>query len=126
MNKINKITILAVVLLAITNMVVLYCYYNWGRIRDPDSIESKIDSLKTINDSLVIINIDLSRSIDSLKKESLTIDSVIVEINHWYEKGFDSITSQPIADDVHFFTNYLSKIDSGLINSNNSYSIKKD
>ena len=126
MSKINKIAISIAVLLAITNVVVLYFYYNWGRVENTIPYENKIDSLKLVNDSLSTINIDLTSKIDSLKGEVGVSDSIIIEIDHWYEKGLDSITNQSIADDAQFFSNYLSKIDSGFVNSNNSDSIKEN
>lgn len=126
MSKINKIAISIAILLAITNVVVLYCYYNWGRVENAIPYENKIDSLKLVNDSLSTINIDLTSKIDSLKGEVGVSDSIIIEIDHWYEKGLDSITNQSIADDAQFFSNYLSKIDSGFVNSNNSDSIKEN
>lgn len=125
MSKINKIAISIAILLAIL-IAILYCYYNWGRIENTIPYENKIDSLKLVNDSLSTINIDLTSKIDSLKGEVGVSDSIIIEIDHWYEKGLDSITNQSIADDAQFFSNYLSKIDSGFVNSNNSDSIKEN
>lgn len=125
MSKINKIAISIAILLAIL-IAILYCYYNWGRVENTIPYENKIDSLKLVNDSLSTINIDLTSKIDSLKGEVGVSDSIIIEIDHWYEKGLDSITNQSIADDAQFFSNYLSKIDSGFVNSNNSDSIKEN
>lgn len=86
----------------------------------------KIDSLEIINDSISYYNSLLLLKIDSLENLSSKVDSVIVEIEHWYEKELIDITNQPISSDIHFFTEYLSKTDSGFVSSNNSKSVKED
>lgn len=87
---------------------------------------NKIDSLLIVNDSLFIQNNLLRERVDSLESLSNKVDSVIVEIEHWYEKELIDITNQPISSDIRFFTEYLSKTDSGFISSNNPESIKED
>lgn len=118
----NKTTIIAV-LLILLSVSILYFYY---RDKDIPLEEIKIDSLKTANDSLSAVNSELMNKIDSLKKEVGKVDSIKIEIDHWYEKNLDSITNQSIADDAHFFSEYLSKINSRFTNSNNSDTIKGD
>ena len=44
--KSNKIAIIVAILLAITNGVILYVYFNWGQSSDNSKEYSKIDSLK--------------------------------------------------------------------------------
>ena len=61
-----------------------------------DSLNNKINLLKLEKDSL-------SEIIDSSKVK-------VNIIEHWYEKELINITNQSIADDVVFFTEYLSKI----------------
>lgn len=80
---------------------------------------NKVDSLLIVNDSISIQNNLLKEQIDSLELLSNKVDSVIVEIEHWYEKELVDITNQPISSDIRFFTEYLSKTDSGFISSNN-------
>lgn len=63
---------------------------------------------------------------DSLRGEIKDVDSVIVKVNNWYEKELVDITNQLIASDVVFFTDYLSKVDSGFVDSDNPVTIKKD
>lgn len=87
---------------------------------------NKIDSLLIVNDSLSIQNNLLRERVDSLESLSNKVDSVIVEIEHWYEKELIDITNQPISSDIRFFTEYLSKTDSGFISSNNPESVKED
>lgn len=87
---------------------------------------SKVDSLLIVNDSISIQNNLLKEQIDSLELLSNKVDSVIIEIEHWYEKELVDITNQPISSDIRFFTEYLSKTDSGFISSNNPESIKED
>lgn len=87
---------------------------------------NKVDSLLIVNDSLSIQSSLLRKKIDSLESLSNKVDSVIVEIEHWYEKELINVTNQPISSDIHFFTEYLSKTDSGFVSSNNSKSVKED
>lgn len=61
-----------------------------------DSLNSEISLLKLQRDSLHNV-------IDSSKVK-------IDVIEHWYEKGLTDITNQSIADDVVFFTEYLSEV----------------
>lgn len=61
-----------------------------------DSLNSKISLLKLERDSLHNV-------IDSSKVK-------VDVIEHWYEKELTDITNQPIADDVVFFTEYLSEV----------------
>lgn len=63
-----------------------------GRI---DSLNNEISWLKSEKDSL-------RKVIDSSK---VRVDV----IEHWYEKEFTDITNQSIANDVVFFTEYLSE-----------------
>lgn len=104
-------------LLVITNIVVIYSYYNWGRVEN--SSQSIIDSLNNSNDSLIIKNKLLNNEIDSLYREVNKTDSVIIEIDKWYEKNLDDIVSLPDSGQLLFFTNYLSKNRSRLSSNNN-------
>ncbi len=61
-----------------------------------DSLNSKISLLKLERDSLHNV-------IDSSKVK-------VDVIEHWYEKELTDITNQSIADDVVFFTEYLSEV----------------
>ena len=67
------------------------------------------DKLNSIIDSLNIAIINVEHERDSLQ---LVIDSSkykIKVVEHWYEKEFIDITNQSIADDVLFYSNYLSE-----------------
>ena len=61
-----------------------------------DSLNSEISLLKLQRDSLHNV-------IDSSKVK-------VDVIEHWYEKELTDITNQSIADDVVFFTEYLSEV----------------
>lgn len=61
-----------------------------------DSLNSEISLLKLQSDSLHNV-------IDSSKVK-------VDVIEHWYEKELTDITNQSIADDVVFFTEYLSEV----------------
>lgn len=61
-----------------------------------DSLNSEISLLKLERDSLHNV-------IDSSKVK-------VDVIEHWYEKELTDITNQSIADDVVFFTEYLSEV----------------
>lgn len=60
-----------------------------------DSLSICIDSLQTINDSLYN---NINKSEEDIK---------IIE--HWYEKEYSIILTQPTDSDCLFFSNYLSK-----------------
>lgn len=60
-----------------------------------DSLNNELNILKSERDSLY-------NRIDSSKVKVTTI-------NNWYEKELINITNQPIASDVVFFSEYLSK-----------------
>jgi hypothetical protein len=62
-----------------------------------DSLNGEISLLKLERDSLHNV-------IDSSKVK-------VDVIEHWYEKELTDITNQSIADDVVFFTEYLSEVD---------------
>lgn len=60
-----------------------------------DSLNGELDTLKGTRDSLISV-----------------IDTSKVKINNvkaWYEKKLIDVTNQPVADDVVFFTEYLSE-----------------
>lgn len=122
--KANKIAIIIAILLALTNGIIIYVYYNWGENSNTSVEYNKIDSLKSKNDSLTKINNILLLKIGSLEKEISSVDSIIGNINKSYEEVRDSIITQPVTDDILFFSEYLSKTDSGFFSINNSDSVK--
>lgn len=122
----NKATLALCLLLVITNFVVIFSYYHWGTGEDTQPYKDQIELLIKQNDSLKVVALDLTNKADSLRGEIKDADSVIIEIDNWYEKELVNITNQPIAADVEFFTNYLSKVDSGFVDSNNSDTIKEN
>ena len=101
----KKLSLVVALLLVITNIVVIYCYYNEGKKTDI----TNIDSLLIVNDSLDTANQLLNNKVDSLLIEISKIDSTIVEINNAYEKDSNNITNHLISEDIMFFSNYLSK-----------------
>lgn len=121
----SKYQCIVCALLVILNFTVIFVYYNWERPVE-DTYRNQIEQLKAQNDSLNFVSSQLTHKMDSLRGEIKDVDSVIVEVNNWYEKELVDINDQPIASDVVFFTNYLSKADSGFIDSDNTYPIKKD
>lgn len=120
----KKVTCIIIALLVITNVVAIYCYYNSVSKEEAVHYQEKIDSLYISNDSLEMINQILLKRIDSLTREIGTVDSVIVEIDHWYEKNLDSISSLPDDGQLKFFTDYLSKDSSRFSGSHNNDSVK--
>lgn len=101
----KKLALAVVLLLVITNIVVIYCYYNGEKKIDT----TNVDSLLIINDSLNTVNELLNNKVDSLLIEISKVDSIIVEINNTYEKDSNNIINQHISEDIMFFSNYLSK-----------------
>lgn len=70
---------------------------------DTDKYEMTIDSLnKEIR--------DLANTNDSILSVIVTSNGKIDTIKYTYEKEFINITNQPIANDVVFFTEYLSEV----------------
>lgn len=127
MNKPSKYQCIVCTLLVILNFAVIFSYYNWGKTsEDITSYRNQIELLKAQNDSLNFVSSQLTHKVDSLRGEIKDVDSVIVKVNNWYEKELVDITNQPIASDVMFFTDYLSKVDSGFVDSDNPVAIKKD
>lgn len=61
-----------------------------------DSLNKEIRDLANTNDSLISVITNSKGKIDT--------------INNWYEKELIDITNQPIANDVVFFTEYLSEV----------------
>lgn len=61
-----------------------------------DSLNKEVRKLEITNDSLISVITNSKGKIDT--------------INNWYEKEFINITNQPIANDVVFFTEYLSEV----------------
>lgn len=120
----KKICVLLISLLLITNIVVLYCYYNWGRVDSVTSYELKIDSLDKENELLSIENKKLNIFIDSLSEEISKTDSVIIRVDKWYEKNLDDLTSLPDSGQLQFFTDYLSKNSSRFSSSHNNDPVK--
>ena len=53
---------------------------------------------------------ELVNHIDSLNSEISSSKVKVDVIEHWYEKELTDITNQSIADDVVFFTEYLSEV----------------
>ena len=62
----------------------------------------KVDSLKDEINILTLQRDSIYNTIDNSTEKVQTI-------NHWYEKKFTDISNQPIAADVQFFTEYISK-----------------
>lgn len=117
----NKFAYVIVILLIITNVITGYWCFKG---QDTIQYQEKIDSLYFSNDSLETLNQVLRDKIDSLSKEINVVDSIIVEINHWYERSLDSIVGLSDDEQLHFFTDYLSKNSSGFSSNNNNDTIK--
>jgi len=71
-------------------------------------LESKIDSIKSVRDSLIIV-------CDTTKVK-------IIELEKRHETIRDSIISQSVNSDCIVFSEYISKYNSGLISTNNTES----
>lgn len=70
---------------------------------DYDELVNHIDSLNSEISLLKLQRDSLHNVIDSSKVK-------VDVIEHWYEKELTDITNQSIADDVVFFTEYLSEV----------------
>ena len=83
--------------------ITLYSYLQPKEVvPDYQSLVDKIDSLNIELDILKLQKDSLHAVIDSSKVK-------VKVIEHWYEKELTDITNQSIADDVVFFTEYLSE-----------------
>lgn len=75
-----------------------------------DSLNSHIDSISKVNDSLY-------NAIDTTKVK-------IIKIHEKYEADYIDITNQPIGDDVKFFSDYLSESYGRFFDSDDSPTAK--
>lgn len=75
-----------------------------------DSLNSHIDSISKVNDSLY-------NAIDTTKVK-------IIKIREKYEADYIDITNQPIGDDVKFFSDYLSESYGRFFDSDDSPTAK--
>ena len=94
------ITILVILAICIG----IYFYFLENKIStssDYNELISVIDSLNCKIDSLSLEREELISKIDSSK------DKVEV-IEHWYEKEYNTVLTQPIDSDCVFFSKYLS------------------
>ena len=94
------ITILVILAICIG----IYFYFLENKIStssDYNELISVIDSLNCKIDSLSLEREELISKIDSSK------DKVEV-IEHWYEKQYNTVLTQPIDSDCVFFSKYLS------------------
>lgn len=100
-------------------LIILGFYY-----RKNNHLNEEREILIHLNDSLSIITSELYSSIDSLNREVVKVDSIIIEVERIYEKNFIDISNQSITSDTRFFSEYLSKNSARFFNSNNSTAIK--
>ena len=58
------------------------------------------------------LRLDIEQDCKTVKKTSMNFTDIfkVDVIEHWYEKELTDITNQSIADDVVFFTEYLSEV----------------
>lgn len=101
----KKITIVGILLIIIVigNFIFNKFLTDTSPNSDYQNLTNKIDSLNTEINLLKLQKDSLLTVIDSSK--------VKVEIiENWYEKELTDIINQPIAADVEFFSNYISKV----------------
>lgn len=116
MNKTNILVAIFCFLLVLTNITL------WTLSIKSESSDG--EQLELINDSLLHESDKLKIQIDSLISVKNKVDSVIIKIEKTYEKELIDISNQSCASDVLFFSDYISKNSSRLINSNNSSTVK--
>lgn len=87
---------------------------------------NKYKQTELVVDSLNKELVKLSSERDTIKDKIIVTKTKLKTIKVGYEKELISITNQSIADDVHFFTEYISKVDSGLPSGNNPKSTKSN
>ena len=79
-------------------------------VRDIDSLNNHISSIKKINDSL-------RKAVDTTKVK-------IIKIREKYEADYIDITNQPLGDDVKFFSDYLSESYGRFFGGDNSSTVE--
>ena len=98
----SKKIITILVILAIC--IGIYFYFSEDKINNSSNYEeliSTIDSLNCKIDSLSLEREELILKIDSSK-------SKVEVIEHWYEKEYNTVLTQPTDSDCVFFSKYLS------------------
>lgn len=80
--------------------------WTWLTKESIPNYEELVNHIDSLNSEISLLE---------LKRDSLhnVIDSSKVKVDvieHWYEKELTDITNQSIADDVVFFTEYLSEV----------------
>lgn len=111
------------IILVFIILILSYFLYDKNNVVDVD-YEEILKNLNFKNDSLEIINEQLTHSIDSLLLIENKIDSNIHYINKYYEKELINITNQSIGSDVRFFSKYLSEDSTRFFVSNNTDATK--
>jgi hypothetical protein len=102
---VKRITLGVILILVYTALILVGCNYYYNKHKDPkndpdiiniaDSIINTVDSLHTINDSLL--------------QEIVRVDTVIQYIKVKGEKNSVIISNQSIEDDLRFFSDYIDR-----------------
>ena len=102
----NVKTVILIIQLILMGLV-FYIIYNNSKTVVPNSeYQSLIERIDSLNAELDILKLQK----DSLLNVIDTSKVKIKVIEHWYERELTDITNQSIADDVVFFTEYLSEV----------------
>lgn len=104
-SKTNKVLWTLIVLLIVGLIV-----YNWfsprKEVKPIPNYQELVNDIDSLNKELSLLQLErdsLHNMVDSSKAK-------VEVIERWYEKDLIDITNQSIADDVVFFTEYLSEV----------------
>lgn len=80
-----------------------------SRHKEPQPVpnyEELVNQIDSLNSELSLLKLERDSLHNVIDSSKVKVDV----IEHWYEKELTGITNQSIADDVVFFTEYLSEV----------------
>lgn len=95
--------VLAVLVVLWVVAVCLFCYFYSNRVpvtQNPDEFIEKIDSLDSKIDSVYVIG-------DSIREKIDTVYIKLEDNNKYYEENFNRVINNDASEDYVFFLNYI-------------------
>lgn len=88
--------------------LVILCLLAWTWLtptKEPN-YEELVNHIDSLNSEISLLELERDSLHNVIDSSKVKVDV----IEHWYEKELTDITNQSIADDVVFFTEYLSEV----------------
>lgn len=95
--------VLAVLVILLAAAVCLFCYFYSSKApttQNPDGFIEKIDSLDSKVDSVYVIG-------DSIREKIDTVYIKLEDNNKYYEENFNRVINNDASEDYMFFLNYI-------------------